>query len=493
MLTYFILFLIAYIVVGTLIAIISRKFGVKSTSEYFVGNYKLSGFLSSMTYAATTYSAFMMVGLVGLTYATGVGSLGFELAYLLGTVGLLAIFSKRVWSVAREHGWVSPSEMISSLYGCRLLGRLTALTYLIALIPYISAQIIGIGTIFESLGMNYFLGILVAASLVLVWTVLAGIWSVASTDAYQAVIMLVASTAFLFSVLMRVSTLNLNVVEVLERSGVTGITPFWSFSTFLAYTLPWVFFAVTNPQVVQRIFMPVSEKALKNMVKYFSFYGYAYTLIVVIVGLLARALTEFKLLPLITNRDLVTPTLAMMLDPTLSSLIFVSIVAAAVSTANSIVLSVASSVVRDFYEVRVRNVNARNALAFSNLVVISLTLISTLVAYLRPGFIVEMSVLSSVILLSLAPVTIVAWLSPAKAKELRPGAVVGLIAGVSFALYNAILHGPIRTFLATLYGLPISFWVLTISTSAIFINYLIISLKSLKVENYRTVKRLIKS
>ncbi|MEM4556884.1 MAG: hypothetical protein QXY36_03020, partial [Sulfolobales archaeon] len=163
------------------------------------------------------------------------------------------------------------------------------------------------------------------------------------------------------------------------------------------------------------------------------------------------------------------------------------------STANSIVLSVASSVVRDFYEVRVRNVNARNALAFSNLVVISLTLISTLVAYLRPGFIVEMSVLSSVILLSLAPVTIVAWLSPAKAKELRPGAVVGLIAGVSFALYNAILHGPIRTFLATLYGLPISFWVLTISTSAIFINYLIISLKSLKVENYRTVKRLIKS
>ncbi|MEM2347483.1 MAG: hypothetical protein QW267_04305 [Sulfolobales archaeon] len=319
------------------------------------------------------------------------------------------------------------------------------------------------------------------------------LWSVAPTDAYPAVIMLVASTAFLFSVLMRVSTLNLNVVEVLERSGVTGITPFWSFSTFLAYTLPWVFFAVTNPQVVQRIFMPVSEKALKNMVKYFSFYGYAYTLIVVIVGLLARALTEFKLLPLITNRDLVTPTLAMMLDPTLSSLIFVSIVAAAVSTANSIVLSVASSVVRDFYEVRVRNVNARNALAFSNLVVISLTLISTLVAYLRPGFIVEMSVLSSVILLSLAPVTIVAWLSPAKAKELRPGAVVGLIAGVSFALYNAILHGPIRTFLATLYGLPISFWVLTISTSAIFINYLIISLKSLKVENYRTVKRLIKS
>ncbi|MEM2157718.1 MAG: hypothetical protein QXO72_01725, partial [Sulfolobales archaeon] len=189
MLTFFILFLASYMIVGTLIAVISRRFGVRSTAEYFVGNYRLGGFLSSMSYAATTYSAFMMVGLVGLAYTTGVGALGFELIYLVATLAFLSIFSRRVWLMARERGWVSPSEMLSSLYISKFLGRLTALTYLVALVPYISAQIIGIGTIFESFGLNYFLGVALAASLILLWIVLAGIWSVASTDAYQAILM----------------------------------------------------------------------------------------------------------------------------------------------------------------------------------------------------------------------------------------------------------------------------------------------------------------
>lgn len=475
MLILFILSLFAYIAIGTLIAVISRRFGVRSTAEYFVGNYRLGGFLSSMSYAATTYSAFMMVGLVGLTYASGIGALGFELIYLVATLAFLSFFSRKVWLMARERGWVSPSEMLSSLYNSKYLGRLTALTYLVALVPYISAQIIGIGTIFESFGLNYFLGVALAASLILLWTVLAGIWSVASTDAYQAILMITSSILFLISVLMKVFNVGLETALTnLDKAGVTGITPFWSFNTFLAYTLPWIFFAVTNPQVVQRMFMPANEKALKNTIKYFSIYGYIYTLVVVSVGLMARALTESRTLPTILNRDLVTPTLAFMLDPSIASLIFVSIIAAAVSTANSIILSIASSIVRDFYEVRTRGVSAKNILLYSNLVVVGLTVVSMLVAYLRPGFIVEMSVLSSVILLPLAPITIIGWLSPSKAKELRYGALVGLVGGVVFAIYNALLYGPIRTFLAVSYGLPISCWVMLISSSALLLNYLLL-------------------
>ncbi len=474
MLVTFITFLVIYVVVGTFIAVISRKFGVKSSSEYFVGNYRLGGFLSSMTYAATTYSAFMMVGLVGLTYSTGVGALGFELIYLLGTVAFLALFSKRVWVMARERGWVSPSEMLSDLYNSRFLGRFVAIAYLIALVPYTSAQVIGIGTIFESLGLDYSLGVALAATLILIWTVLAGIWSVASTDAYQAIIMIAASVMFLTLTLMNVLSFGPgDVFRVLDSAGVTGITPFWSFNTFLAYTLPWIFFALTNPQVVQRIFMPASEKALKSMVRNFSFYGYIYTLIVVAIGLMARALTELKALPLITNRDLVTPTLAKMLDPSIASLIYVSIIAAAVSTANSIILSISSSIIRDFYEVRVKNVSARNIIIYSELVVVGLTITSMVVAHLRPGFIVEMSVLSSVILLPIAPVTMLGWMSPNKAKRLKYGAVAALAVGVGLALYFALTYGPVRTFLAVSYGLPISLWILLIATAALLVNYLI--------------------
>lgn len=475
MLEVFSVILIIYVVVGTVIAITSRRYGVKSTSDYFVGSYRLGAFLSAMTYAATTYSAFMMVGLVGLTYATGVGALGFELAYLVSTVALLTIFSRRVWGMARERRWVSPSEMLSDLYNSKLLGSLVAITYFIALIPYTSAQIIGIGTLLESLGLNYVLGIIVATSLVLIWTVIAGLWSVATTDAYQGILMISASIMFLWLTLTKLPTTDLNIViNTLDNVGVTGLTPFWSFNTFLAYTLPWVFFAVTNPQVVQRIYMPANEKALKKMITYFSIYGFLYTIIVVIIGLLARVLTEFKVIPFISYRDYVTPTLILTLDPIPASIIIISIIAAAVSTANSIILSVTSSIIRDFYESRLR-VSSREVLVVSNAVVIMLTLITALIAYLRPGFIVEMSVLSSVILLPLAPITIISWLGVKDLKSLRYGAITALICGASIAIYNALIYGPVRAFLTTVLGIPISLWVLITSTSILVMNYVIVT------------------
>jgi SSS family solute:Na+ symporter len=47
-------------------------------NEFFLANRQFGGFVSAIMYAATTYSAFMMVGLAGLTYKIGVGALGFE-------------------------------------------------------------------------------------------------------------------------------------------------------------------------------------------------------------------------------------------------------------------------------------------------------------------------------------------------------------------------------------------------------------------------------
>jgi SSS family solute:Na+ symporter len=287
--------------------------------------------------------------------------------------------------------------------------------------------------------------------------------------------MITASIIFLWLTLTKLPSTDLKtVINVLDNVGVTGLTPFWSFNTFLAYTIPWIFFAVTNPQVVQRIYMPATEKALKNMIKYFSIYGFLYTVLVVIIGLLARVLTEFKVIPFISYRDLVTPTLVLTLDPIPASIILISIIAAAVSTANSIILSVTSSIVRDFYESKLR-VSSREVLVVSNIVVITLTVITALIAYLRPGFIVEMSVLSSVILLPLTPITIVSWLGVKDLENLKYGAVTALICGVSIAVYNALIYGPVKAFLTTVLEIPISLWVLTISTSILIINYVIVT------------------
>ena len=474
--------LFIYIFLGTLIALISRKLGIKTTQDYYVAGYRLSGFLAAMTYAATTYSAFMMVGLVGFAYATGVGALGFELLYFIATLTLLAIFSKKIWSMARERNWISPAEMLSDLYGSKILGLIIAIVYLVALIPYISAQLIGIGSLFEGLGGRdfYIIGVIVGGIIVLIWTYIAGIWSVATTDAYQGLWMLMAASTYiiwLFLFLYPSNNVDISrALHILGEKGLLGISSFWSLPVFLAFTLPWIFFAVTNPQVVQRLYMPRDEKALRRMIELFAIFGFFYTIVVVLIGLGARGLSELGIIQYIKARDLVTPTLISLAHPLLSAIIFTSIVAAAISTADSIILTLASAASRDLYSKLSSLPSEKRSLIIGYITIVLLIIITALIATIRPGFVVEMSVLSSVILLPLAPITIAAWVMPHKTisnKYTSLCATLGLIIGVAISLYAAIIYGPKKAFITTWLGLPISGWVLLVTSIIVLIGYVI--------------------
>ena len=129
----FYIILIGYMLLGTTIAFIVRK-GKQSQDEFYLGGRRFSALLSSLTYAATTYSAFMMVGLVGLSFASGIGAMIFELTYLGGTVLLLSIYGKRLWLMAKEKGIISPADLFADRYG-KPVGSISAIIALAALIP----------------------------------------------------------------------------------------------------------------------------------------------------------------------------------------------------------------------------------------------------------------------------------------------------------------------------------------------------------------------
>ncbi len=469
----FIALLAAYIAVGTVIALVSRRFGIKTTADYFVAGYRLGGFLASMTYAATTYSAFMMIGLVGLAFATGVAALGFELAYLVATMGILTIVGPAIWRLARERKWVSPSEMLSDLYGSEALGIVVALLYLVALIPYTAAQLKGIGEIFQVIGVGYGIGIAIALGLVLLWTLIAGIWSVATTDTYQGLWMVSASIATIMWLLLAlVPSAGLDASKIVKALNSTSsgslLSNTWPLSVFVGFTVPWLFFALTNPQVVQRLYMPRDARAYRRMVQYFALYGLLYTVMVVSIGLVFRAYTVTVLgrnteMYLAKHRDMVTPYMLSLASPVLAAFVFVSIVAAAVSTANSIVLSVASSITRDLYERRRVSPSPAVVKAIALASIAAMSVAAAGIALAKPAFIVELSVLSSALLLPLAPVTLVGLYAKPGRRGAGP-AIMAIIIGSSIMLAAALAYGAKKALVTTWLGLPLPLWCLIIST-----------------------------
>ena len=471
------LVLALYLSLGTLLAVLSRRRLASLTErEYYIAGGRLGAFLSAMTYAATTYSAFMIVGLVGFAYALGVGSLGFELAYFVATLALLTAFAPRVWRMARERGWVTPGDMLADLLGSRALAILAGLIYLVALIPYASAQLKGIGEAVAGLAGGssdaYVYGVALGIIVMIVWSLVAGIWSVAVTDALQGLWMIFAGTALLVWLLGKIEgTIGLGTAaDMLVEEGLMSLGEFWKFNVFLAFTIPWVFFAVTNPQVVQRLYMPRDERSLAGMIRWFGVFGLYYTVLVTLIGLLARAGSVSGILPTVENKDQVTPTLLSLAHPLLSAMVFTSIVAAAVSTADSILLTLASSASRDL-SLRAGERSVLRGVISALLVAAAMVA----VAIKRPLYIVGLSVASSMMLLPLAPVTIAAWLGK------RPGApasVFSVLAGEAILAYEvAELMSAGKSlkalFVIAPWGLPVPAWQLIVSTVIVLLALLL--------------------
>ncbi len=456
--------LAAYLFLGTLLAFISRRyFAGLSESEVFIAGRRVGGLLSALTYAATTYSAFMIVGLVGFTYEWGVGSFGFEMTYFIATVGLLLLFSRKVWSMARERGWVSPGEMLADLYGTPVMAMLVSFIYLIALIPYASAQLKGIGEAVAGLaGRDYYIaGVVLGTVIMIVWSLIAGMWSIATTDAFQGLWMLVAATGLLLWVYGKLTSNGIGFSEattLLSQEGLTGLEGYWSLTKFLAFTLPWVFFAVTNPQVVQRLYIPKDEASLARMIRWFALFGLYYTVVVTLIGLLARAGVEAGIFPNPGDKDKVTPTLLSVANPILAAIVFISIMAAAVSTADSILLTLASSVTRDL--AGRSSEKARRAVAIAAVVLVALVM--AVIAGMRIGYIVGLSVLSSLMLLSIAPATVAAW-SGLKVKG--QFAVASVASGFVLVVVLMAKYGqPLAVFSSAPLGIPVAAWILLVST-----------------------------
>ncbi|MFW6266770.1 MAG: sodium:solute symporter family protein [Halanaerobium sp.] len=351
--TYLYIAVILYIIAGSVVALMARRELNEGIVEYFLSGRNTGGFVAALSYSATTYSAFMMIGLAGFTYSGGVGALGFELVYLSG-LSLVAFFGPRFWLIGKKNNYVSPYEMLGDRYQNQWIAFAASLSACIFLIPYLAVQLMGVGYLLNGLSggeIPFVFGVVIAVVLAIAWALIAGMKSVTWTDSLQSLIMITVSIVILFYVIyqhlggFREFFASLAVLEgnVLSVPG----PGFFKFKNFLGLSLPWFFFSISNPQVSQRLFIPRDLKAMKTMIKGFLLFGFIYTLVSVFWGFSARLL-----IPGLANADLATPELlASEYVPTVLALVaMIGITAAAISTIDSIMLTLSSLVVRDIFK-----------------------------------------------------------------------------------------------------------------------------------------------
>ncbi|MFW6145116.1 MAG: sodium:solute symporter family transporter, partial [Candidatus Natronoplasma sp.] len=255
-----------------------------------------------------------------------------------------------------------------------------------------------------SISLLYLGGVLLVAVYSGISASWAGMKSVSWTDSFQAMIMLIASIILVIFVFYHffsgpggfLTEVTVNHPRLLQLN--------WDIEMFVGMTLPWAFFALTNPQVSQRMFVSDSVKSLKRMILYFSIFALIYTVITTLLGLsIAGAGLS------VPEADSAMPVLLGNVPAILALVVFVSIFAAATSTLSSIILTLSSLGSRDLVK-KVKPSLSQKLELYSGKVIILIILVTCIIfANLRLDLIAVLSSMASGGLLVMAPAIIGAF------------------------------------------------------------------------------------
>src|SRR5215469_9389785 len=121
--------------------------------EWGLGGRNFGTFITWFLLGGDLYTAYTFIAVPALVF--GSGSIGFfAVAYTILVFPVVLIFLPRLWSVSRVHGYVTPADFIRGRYGSRGLALAAAITGIIALMPYIALQLVGIQAVLQVMGVG---------------------------------------------------------------------------------------------------------------------------------------------------------------------------------------------------------------------------------------------------------------------------------------------------------------------------------------------------
>jgi SSS family solute:Na+ symporter len=121
--------------------------------EWGLGGRKFGSWITWFLIGGDLYTAYTFVAVPALLF--GAGAMGFfALPYTIIAYPIVFLPLLRLWSVSRSRGYVTSADFVRGRYGSSLLAFLVALTGIVATMPYIALQLVGLEAVLRSMGFN---------------------------------------------------------------------------------------------------------------------------------------------------------------------------------------------------------------------------------------------------------------------------------------------------------------------------------------------------
>ncbi|MBP0461531.1 monocarboxylate uptake permease MctP [Streptomyces montanisoli] len=149
----FIFFFLAVTVMGFLAARWRKAANEHSLDEWGLGGRSFGTWVTWFLLGGDLYTAYTFVAVPAAIYAAGAAGF-FAVPYTILVYPLIFTFLPRLWSVSHRHGYVTPSDFVRGRFGSRGLSLAVAVTGILATMPYIALQLVGIQAVLDVMGIG---------------------------------------------------------------------------------------------------------------------------------------------------------------------------------------------------------------------------------------------------------------------------------------------------------------------------------------------------
>ncbi len=345
-------FVVYFVVIVGVGYLTSRK--ASTHSDFLLGGKKLPGWALAFSERATGESAWLLLGFTGFVFTTGLSGIWVAAGIASGIIFAWLFLARRFMKETDEHKVLTLPDYLATKFGekANMIRWIVSILVASFFMFYVSAQFAGAGKVFfTTFEFSETTGIIIAAVVVIAIAFLGGFISVVWTDMIQSIMMLATLIILPIVALIYIYTNDLSIGTSLVSAGsefnswmggttgfALGVLFFNNFSWFFGYL-------GGQPQLSTRFMALKNEKEAKQGIRVAIIWTIFAYVGAFLIGLSAIAMYRQGSF---ADTETVLPNMILdLMPPSIAGLLLAGILAAIITTANSQIMVITSSVSED--------------------------------------------------------------------------------------------------------------------------------------------------
>jgi sodium/proline symporter len=344
---------LVYLIILIVVAAWSSKES-STLRGYFIAGKNLPPWVVAFSTNATGESGWLLLGLTGMGYAVGAHAFWVVAGEVTGACLAWILVSRRLKRLADKSDSITVPDVLAARFNDKfhVLRSISVVIILVMVMVYVAAQMVATGKAFDGFtDLNYAWGVVVGSTIIIIYTLVGGFKAVAWTDLIQGVLMLLG-------------LIILPVVAISAGGGWDAISsklltqdpgllspwgPEGKSTLAIIGVISFVTIGIPFMGVPQMLVRFMSARSVESLVP-----AMTISIIVILlfdVGAVLTGMAGRALFPGLEDPEGILPLMSTaMLPEWMAGIMMVIVLAAIMSTVDSLLILASSTVVRDFMQ-----------------------------------------------------------------------------------------------------------------------------------------------